>query len=309
MPQSASTFTIAGLELQTPQIENIKEPLFSKKRISVDILRLDEVHRFISGNKIFKLQYYLERALATEIKTILTFGGAYSNHLSATAYASKKCGIKSIGIVRGEEPKSLSPTLQFCLQQDMQLIFAIRQLYQNISKDEVGKFPGLEDLKDFLFIPEGGYGSEGRHGAESITTFFDENSYTHICVPVGTATTLGGIVNNTSNSKVLGFPALKGLNDIKERMLSLGTEKTNWEIIDTYHFGAYARYDEKLIYFMSEFYNKQHIPLDFVYTGKMMYGVYDLIKNNYFENSARILCIHTGGLQGNKSLPENLLPY
>ncbi|MEO5501151.1 MAG: pyridoxal-phosphate dependent enzyme [Ginsengibacter sp.] len=309
MPQSASTFTIAGLEMQTPQINNIKEVFFSEKQVTVDILRLDKVHQFISGNKIFKLQYYLERALANKIKTIMTLGGAYSNHLAATAYACKKCGIKSIGIVRGEEPKSLSPTLQFCLQHDMQLKFAERQLYQNISKGEVGKIDWLEDFKDFIVIPEGGYGSEGRHGAESITTFFDENSYKHICVPVGTATTLAGIVNKTSNSKVLGFPALKGLNDIQERMLSLGTGKTNWEIIHGYHFGGYARYDEKLIHFMSEFYNEHHIPLDFVYTGKMMYGIYDLIKNNYFQNSARILCIHTGGLQGNKSLSENLLPY
>ena len=309
MPQSTSTFTIAGIELQIPLIESIKEQFFSKKEINVDILRLDEVHPFISGNKIFKLKYYLERALANKIKTIVTFGGAYSNHLAATADACRKCGLKSIGIVRGEEPKSLSPTLQFCLQQDMQLIFADRQLYQNISKGEVDKFPGLEELKDFIIIPEGGYGSEGRHGAETITTFFDENSYTHICVSVGTATTLGGIVNNTSNAKVLGFPALKGLNDIKERMLFLGTENTNWEIISSYNFGGYTKHDDKLIHFMSAFYHKHHIPLDFVYTGKMMYGVYDLINNNFFENGARILCIHTGGLQGNKSLPENTLPY
>ncbi|MFS8081847.1 MAG: 1-aminocyclopropane-1-carboxylate deaminase/D-cysteine desulfhydrase [Ginsengibacter sp.] len=309
MPQSASTFTIAGIVLQNPLIENIKDTLFSEKKVHLDMLRLDLVHPFISGNKIFKLRYYLEMALENNIKTIVTFGGAFSNHLAATAYTCKKCGLKSIGIVRGEKPKKNSPTLEFCIQQDMQLIFVARQLYQNISKGETDKFPGLEDLKNFIIIPGGGYSNQGSLGAESITTFFDQKLYSHICVPVGTATTLSGIVNNISIAKVLGFPILKGLNDIQERMNFLGTQKTNWEIISSYHFGGYAKYNENLTRFMAEFYYKHQIPLDFVYTGKMMYGVYDLIRNNFFEKGARILCLHTGGLQGNKSLPLGALPY
>jgi 1-aminocyclopropane-1-carboxylate deaminase/D-cysteine desulfhydrase-like pyridoxal-dependent ACC family enzyme len=309
MPQSASTFTIAGIDFQTPLTENITDTLFTEKKIHLDMLRLDQVDHFISGNKIFKLRYYLERALENNIKSIVTFGGAYSNHLAATAYACKKCGIKSIGIVRGEEPKILSPTLRFCVQQGMKLIFLERKLYQLTSQKKSIEIPELRELKDFILIPEGGYGIEGRHGAESINTFFDQKSYTHICVPVGTSTTFGGIVHNISNAKVLGFPALKGLNDIKERMFFLGIEKTNWEIISSYHFGGYAKLDKKVINFMGEFYRKHHIPLDFVYTGKMMYGVYDLIKQDFFENGARILCLHTGGLQGNKSLPQGTLPY
>ncbi len=309
MPQSTSTFTIAGIELQTPIIKNIKEAFFSKREIHVDILRLDEVHPFISGNKIFKLRYYFEMALENKISTIVTFGGAYSNHLAATAYLCKKCGLKSLGIVRGEEPKNLSPTLRFCVQQDMRLIFVDRQLYHNNTRNNSFKIPGIENLENYIIIPEGGYGKEGSNGAELITTFFIQGAYTHICVPVGTATTLSGIVNKISGAKVIGFPALKGLNDIKERMLFLETEKTNWEIISSYHFGGYAKYDEKLIHYMSTFFNKHQIPLDFVYTGKMMYGVYDLINHNFFENGARILCLHTGGLQGNKSLPKNSLPF
>lgn len=309
MPQSASTFTIAGIVLQIPIIENITDTLFSEKKVQVAMLRLDKVDPYISGNKIFKLRFFLKRALENNIKTIVTLGGAFSNHLAATAYACKKCDLKSIAIVRGEKPLKLSPTLQFCLLQDMQLIFVERDLYQDISKGELDKFPGLEELNNYIIIPEGGYGIEGSLGAESITTFFDQNLYTHICVPVGTATTLSGIVNNISKEKVLGFPSLKGLNDIKERMNFLGTEKTNWEIISSYHFGGYAKYNQNLIHFMGEFYYKHHIPLDFVYTGKMMYGVYDLIKNNYFEDGSRILCLHTGGLQGNKSLPQDTLPY
>ena len=309
MPQSASTFTIAGIVLQIPIIENITDTLFSEKKVQVDMLRLDKVDPYISGNKIFKLRFFLKRALENNTKTIVTLGGAFSNHLAATAYACKKCDLKSIAIVRGEKPLKLSPTLQFCLLQDMQLIFVERDLYQDISKGELDKFPGLEELNNYIIIPEGGYGIEGSLGAESITTFFDQNLYTHICVPVGTATTLSGIVNNISKEKVLGFPSLKGLNDIKERMNFLGTEKTNWEIISSYHFGGYAKYNQNLTHFMGEFYYKHHIPLDFVYTGKMMYGVYDLIKNNYFEDGSRILCLHTGGLQGNKSLPQDTLPY
>lgn len=305
MPQSTSTFTIAGIELQTPLIENIKDVILSEKRIHLDMLRLDQVDPFISGNKIFKLRYYIERALENNIKTIVTFGGAYSNHLAATAYACKKCGLKSIGIIRGERPEYLSPTIQQCLKHDMELIFLKRQLYKDITRNESLKIPGVENLDSYIIIPEGGYGIEGRHGAESITTFFDQGSYTHICVPVGTATTMSGIASTISCSKVLGFPALKGLNDIKERMLFLETKKINWEIIDSYHFGGYAKWNDDLINFMKNFYRKHHIPLDFVYTGKMMYGVYDLINHNFFENGARILCIHTGGLQGNKSLREN----
>ncbi|MEO6869131.1 MAG: pyridoxal-phosphate dependent enzyme [Ginsengibacter sp.] len=309
MPQSSSTFMIAGIEFQTPLLENIKDEFLSKKSIHLDILRLDQVDSYISGNKIFKLRYYLENAIKNNIKTIVTLGGAYSNHLAATAYACKKCGLMSIGIVRGEEAKNLSPTLQFCLQHGMKLIFLERKLYKHISKKDSIEIPELEELKDFIIIPEGGYSIEGSSGAESITSFFDQNSYSHICVPVGTATTLSGIVNTISSAKVLGFTALKGLNDINERMLFLGTKETNWEIISAYHFGGYAKYDKNLTNFMSEFYLKHHVPLDFVYTGKMMFGVYDLIKKEFFENGSRILCMHTGGLQGNKSLLPGSLPY
>ncbi|MBS1736983.1 MAG: pyridoxal-phosphate dependent enzyme [Bacteroidetes bacterium] len=309
MPQPLTKFTVAGIELKLPLIEIIDDQLLIEKGIQLKMLRLDQVDSTISGNKIFKLHYYLENALKNNIKSIVTFGGAYSNHLAATAYACKKSGLNSIGIVRGERPQCPSPTLQFCAQQGMELIYTARKLYQNISQKNSFDLPELDTKKDFITIPEGGYGIEGSRGAGGIPAFFDQNIYSHVCLAVGTGSTLSGIANNLTTAKILGFPALKGLKDIEERMLFLGTKKTNWQIIPDYHFGGYAKYDASLISFMSTFYHHHQIPLDFVYTGKMMYGVYDLIHKGFFEKGAQILCIHTGGLQGNQSFPKGTLPY
>ena len=295
--------------IQDPQTSFLHDKSFTGKNIELSILRLDEVHSEISGNKFYKLIYFLEEAIKSSHKTIITFGGAYSNHLAATAFACKEAGLKCIGIVRGEKPISFSPTLISCINQGMHLKFISRSDYKSIADQTF--LTGLKKMYgDHLLIPEGGYSVKGAKGASLITGYLKE-TYSHICLAVGTATTLAGIMNGVGNhSKVLGFDILKNRNDMQERLQFLKANSiTDYEVIHDYHFGGYAKRTNDLLEFMNNFYRKHSIPLDFVYTGKMMFGVYELISNNYFPKGSKILCLHTGGLQGNKSLPINTLIY
>lgn len=296
-------------QITTPETSVLEDAIFSEKEVALSMLRLDQVHEIISGNKFYKLIYFLEEAVRTSCKTIITFGGAYSNHLSATAYACKEAGINCIGIIRGEAPLLLSPTLSFCKSQNMQLEFITRTEYKSI--EDLSFINDLEKkYGKHLLIPEGGYSDIGAKGASLITRYFKE-TYSHVCLAVGTATTFSGILNGVGNkSKLIGFDILKNRNDIEERLQFLKADpKKNYEIVYDYHFGGYAKKTTELLEFMNNFYRKHSIPLDFVYTGKMMFGVYDLISKNYFPKGSKILCLHTGGLQGNQSLPISTLIY
>ena len=302
--------TFQGIyHIRKPSTTVLHDSFLSKKNIELSLLRLEEVHPVISGNKFYKLIYFLEEVNRSSHKTIITFGGAYSNHLAATAFACKEAGIKCIGIVRGEEPASLSPTLSFCINQGMHLQFISRTEFKSISEQ-----PFLTELEkeygSHILIPEGGFSEKGAKGASLITKYFQE-TYSHVCLAVGTATTFAGIIKGTSNhSKVLGFDILKNRNDIEDRLQFLKAGAgINYELITDYHFGGYAKKTNELLQFMNDFYRKHAVPLDFVYTGKMMSGVYDLISKNYFPTASKILCLHTGGLQGNQSLPIGTLIY
>ena len=276
--------------------------------ITISMLRLDRIHPHISGNKLFKLQFFLEEALNSNHRTILTFGGAYSNHLAATAYAAKVLGLHCIGIVRGERPPQLCDTLLFCEKQGMKLEFISREEYKEIAplqENELLK----EKYGDHILIPEGGFSKKGMMGACEIADYYAGNNYSHICVAIGTATTLAGILKeSTKETTILGFPALKGLADVSERLHTLGVnDPLNLSVIDAYHFGGFGKRTSELIAFMNQFYAENRIPLDVVYTGKMMFGVQDLLEKKYFPAGADILCIHTGGLQGNSSIKELLV--
>ncbi|MGN6246873.1 MAG: 1-aminocyclopropane-1-carboxylate deaminase/D-cysteine desulfhydrase [Ginsengibacter sp.] len=307
MPQSALTTIISGIEFNQPSIVQIKEELFEKKDLHVSILRLDEVHSIISGNKLFKLIYFLEEAKESQHKAIITFGGAYSNHLAATAFACERLNLKSIGIVRGEQPKSLSHTLQFCLDHGMELEFVSRSDYKNVDDQFLQKLE--KKFGPHILISEGGFSIKGKQGASLINEYFGGKNFTHVCVPVGTATTFAGIVEaNKTNTEIVGFGVLKNMKDISERFTELRVDPfKNYSFIGDYQFGGYAKKTGELISFINTFYEKYSIPLDFVYTGKMMAGIYDLIAKNYFPVGSKILCIHTGGLQGNDSLLNELL--
>ncbi len=293
-------------------IEELHANLFAEKQVSVSVLRLDKIHPFVSGNKLFKLHYFIEEALTSKHKTILTFGGAYSNHLAATAYASKVLKLKSIGIVRGEKPEQLSHTLQQCLQDGMELQFISRQQYA--AKDDPAFMNNLKAVYgECTIIPEGGFHPLGAKGAALIMDLVKDNSYTHICTATGTATTLAGILMATRREQtVVGFPVLKGITDIKNNIIQLTGKEAGFEnllVLDNYHFGGYAKRSELLIQFMNDCWQQHRLPLDFVYTAKMLFGTIDAIKNDTFTRGSKILCLHTGGLQGNKSLPLNSLLF
>lgn len=288
----------------------LHDDLFVQKQVTVSVLRLDKIHPVISGNKLFKLHHFLEEAVSRKLDTVLTFGGAYSNHLSATAYACKQLRLKSIAVVRGEIPVHLSHTLQQCAADGMQLKFISRQQYAQ--KTEAGFMNSLKDeMGDCMIIPEGGFAPEGAKGAARIMDHIPNNYYTHICTASGTGTTTGGLLLAAKPGQVVvSVPVLKGITDNKKRIKELTGNKqdfNNLQLLDDYHFGGYAKKTNELIRFMNECWNKYHLPLDFVYTAKMFYGIIDQIKKDRFEKGSKILCLHTGGLQGNKSLPLNTL--
>ncbi len=292
-----------------PEIKVLTNNLWNEKKVSLSMLRLDDIHPIVSGNKPFKLRYFLHEARNSEHKTIITFGGAYSNHLAATAFACKVEGVRCVGFVRGEAPVSLSSTLFFCKENEMELVFISRSDYRNINEEFRDIL--LHEYGDHTFIPEGGFSTKGALGAEDIMKLFDGKNYSHVCCPVGTATTFAGLINgNKNNSTIVGFSVLKNMEDIACRLKKLNVDESAvYKFIPGYHFGGYAKKTAELIEFMNDFYADNKIPLDFVYTGKMMFGVYDLVKENYFPEGASILCIHTGGLQGNNSLPPGILNF
>jgi len=292
-------------------IDVLQDELFTEKQVSVSVLRLDKIHATVSGNKLFKLHYFLTQALEAGHKPILTFGGAYSNHLVATAFACKALQLPCIGVVRGERPAALSGTLQQCMGYGMQLKFISRQAYSQ--KDDVAFITQLEhEYGNCIIVPEGGFSPFGAAGAALITQLFDNNIYTHVCTATGTATTLAGLLQGLpAEKKVIGVNVLKGESDTEERVAWLTNKAVphNLQLQEGYHFGGYAKQTPALIDFMNGCWVKYALPLDFVYTAKMLYAVIDNIKKDNFEKGSHILCLHTGGLQGNNSLPFSSLLY
>jgi 1-aminocyclopropane-1-carboxylate deaminase len=275
--------------------------------ITMDILRLDKMDSVISGNKWFKLRVYLEEAL-TNKEALLTFGGAYSNHILAAACAAARCGLRSIGIIRGEKPPQLSPTLLDAAGLGMQLIFIGRQEYNQ--KNDPAFIQQLQKKFGFpCIIPEGGQGITGVKGASAIHDFIKKDYYTHIACATGTGTMLAGLAARAgSDQQLIGIHVLKGLEHWKPPVTP-GIATGNISLVHDYHFGGYAKKNDVLLDFMNEWYLSTGIPSDFVYTGKLFYGIMDMIKKNYFPAKSRVLVIHSGGLQGNRSLPPKSLVF
>ncbi|WP_157499545.1 1-aminocyclopropane-1-carboxylate deaminase/D-cysteine desulfhydrase [Flavobacterium commune] len=285
---------------------NQKLQIIFPNSIAVTIKREDLLHPVVSGNKFRKLKYNLLQAKAENKKTLLTFGGAFSNHIAAVAFAAQEQGLQSIGIIRGDELRDKidsNPTLQFAQECGMQFEFISREEYRLKSESSF-----LDELKqqfgDFYLVPEGGTNALAIEGCQEILT--DEDSaFDYICCAVGTGGTISGIINSAlPHQKVLGFPALKG--DFLQDEIRIFVQNQNWELLTDYHFGGYGKVNEDLIYFINQFYIENQIPLDPVYTGKMVFGVMDLIQKNYFPAHSNILLIHTGGLQGIFGMNERL---
>ena len=269
-----------------------------EQNIELFIRREDLIHPYISGNKFRKLKYNLIEAKKQKFDTILTFGGAYSNHVAATAFAANQNGFKSIGVIRGDELVDKideNPTLSFAKAHGMVFKFVSRESYQ--TKTELHFLKSLEvEFGHFYLLPEGCANDLAVKGCEEILTSNDA-IYDYICTCVGTGGTIAGIVNSSfSHQKILGFPALKG--SFLQKDICNFAVNSNWQLINDYHFGGYAKVTTELIDFMNSFFCQHSILLDPIYTSKMVFGVLDLIKNNYFPVNSRILLIHTGGLQG-----------
>jgi len=288
------------MEIKT---QEISLPLLKEKEIKLFIKRTDQTHQHISGNKWYKLKYNLIEAKKQGFKTLLTFGGAYSNHIAATACAAKENGLKSVGVIRGEEHFPLNPTLQFAKDNRMLLRYVSRSDYREKTTPDF-----LEQLKvklgDFYLIPEGGTNELAIQGTAEILDANDTHDF--VCCAVGTGGTIAGIINtSTDKQTVIGFPAIKGFYELKKD-IEIRVNKSNCNFISTYVGGGYAKVNKKLVEFINEFNTEHDIPLDAVYTGKMMLGILDLITKDYFPNGSSILAIHTGGLQGNKGMSKRL---
>ncbi|NRA92864.1 MAG: 1-aminocyclopropane-1-carboxylate deaminase/D-cysteine desulfhydrase [Psychroserpens sp.] len=263
-------------------------------------------HPFISGNKLRKLKYNLKQVEKEGKTTLLTFGGAYSNHIAAVSFAGKQEGLKTIGLIRGEELSDsipTNPTLTFATNNGMELRFVSRSDYRRKTTQdfiiELQKTYG-----DFYLLPEGGTNQLAVKGCEEILDDYD-SKFDYICCPVGTGGTIAGLINSSlPHQKIIGFPALKG--DFLQREITKFAKGNNWDLNLDYHFGGYAKVTVELISFMNTFKKDYGVQLDPIYTAKMMYGINDLRKKGFFKENDKILAIHTGGLQGIVGMNQKL---
>lgn len=287
-------------------------PILKEKKIALFIKREDLIHPYVSGNKFRKLKYNLKEANKLKKKSLLTFGGAFSNHILATAVAGKLTGFKTFGVIRGDElgkniPKTLAEnaTLRKAHENGMKLQFVTREQYR-----QKASFGFVEKMKnkwgDFYLIPEGGTNCLAVAGCEEILTK-EDSKFNYICCAVGTGGTISGLIKSLQkNQKVIGFPALKG-NFLSEEIKKYTIKKDNWSLKTAYHFGGYAKHTPELVDFINRFKKDTGILLDPVYTGKMLFGILDLVKNDGFEEGSRILAIHTGGIQGIEGFNQKLI--
>ena len=288
--------------LQPSRLDALHLEEIQSQNIRADVLRLDLIHPLISGNKWFKLKYHLLDAINHGYTTMLSFGGAYSNHILAMASATHECGMKSIGIIRGENVSKLSHTLALAQKLGMHLEFISRAEFKKIKDAHF-----LENLKrqfkDAYFVPEGGAGPLGIKGSKEIWMEIKQNDYTHILCDIGTGTMFQGLMESAKlGQKIIGIIVLKGIEEEYQ-------DTNGATVITDYHFGGYAKKNTALIQFMNHFFEKTGIPTDFVYTGKLFYAAMDLIKKKYFPVQSKLLIVHSGGLQGNDSLPKGTLVF
>lgn len=276
--------------------------ILNNSQVVLDIKRLDQIHPYVSGNKFFKLKYNLQEAIKLNKQTVITFGGAYSNHIIATAFAAQQYGLNSIGIIRGDElaHKPRNATLSQAETFDMQLHFIDRASYK-----QRHDYHFLEQLQQqyphSYIIPEGGTNPLAVQGCQEILTADEKAYYDIICVAVGTGGTIAGLIESTTSAtQILGFTVLNG--DFLQHDIQQLTKQTHWYLCNNYTFGGYAKTTDTLIDFIKNFEKKYHIPIEPIYTGKMMYGLFDLIAQDYFPQNCKILAIHSGGLQAKLSL-------
>lgn len=274
----------------------------------VDCLRLDVMHPVVSGNKFFKLRFYIESALNKEATTLASFGGPYSNHIVALAFAAKEAGLQSIGYIRTNENEPLTTSLAEAKSYGMALVFLGRTEFQSKKEALLKEAAGHPTC---YFIDEGGYGTIGAKGAATILTDHTTEEYDYIVAAVGTGTMLAGCIHAAlPHQKVIGIPVLKNEGTINGEINALLIDSNKpYTLLHQFHQGGYAKTNPTMIEFMNALWQKEKIPTDIVYTSKLIFAVDQLIKENYFENGKSILVIHSGGLQGNRSLPAGTLKF
>lgn len=299
-----------------PTIQQVNDEIVSRYGVNLFVLRLDLIHPHISGNKWFKLKYNLEEAQKNNAETLLSFGGAYSNHIAALAFAGKQFGFKTIGIIRGDKASlnpskggKLNTTLEFAQSCGMKLYFVSREDYRKLREiknynEVISNFKLETSYEKLYLIPEGGANDLGVKGCAEILKDVDLN-FDFVCASCGTSTTLSGLILSLKNKQqAFGFSSLKGgeflEKAVQDYLTKFNCTNKNWKVIHDYHFGRYAKVTKELIDFVNWFYTQNKIQLDFVYTGKMMFGIYDMIKKGFFVKGETILAIHSGGLQGNE---------
>ncbi|MCF2150315.1 pyridoxal-phosphate dependent enzyme [Desmonostoc muscorum LEGE 12446] len=306
-----------------PFVQQINSKIAREAGVNLSVLRLDVMHPWVNGNKWFKLKYNLLEAKQKNFTRLLTFGGAYSNHIYATAAAGNLLGFHTIGVIRGEEKLPLNPTLSFAVQQGMELVYLSRQMYRQRNTATLDEYL-RQRFGEVFIIPEGGNNLNGVRGcteiiSEAMPTAGYAYAFDYICVACGTATTLAGIALSLhEGQKAIAFPVLKNgaflgeeIENLLTNYLASGlptpyTSPASWELMCDYHFGGYAKVNHELLRFSQEFSEPHGVPLDYVYTAKMFYGVMDLLQQGFFAKGKSLLLVHTGGLQGNVGMEERL---
>ncbi|MEH2068182.1 MAG: pyridoxal-phosphate dependent enzyme [Nostoc sp.] len=311
-----------SLILIPPFVQQINNEIARQAGVDLFVLRLDVMHPWVNGNKWFKLKYNLLEAEQKNFTRLLTFGGTYSNHIYATAAAGNLLGFQTIGVIRGEENLPLNPTLSFALQQGMELVYLSRQMYRQRNTVALNEYL-QQRFGEVFIIPEGGNNLNGVRGcteiiSQAMPTAGYAYAFDYICVACGTATTLAGIVLSLhQGQKAIAFPVLKGaflkqeIENLLTNYLASGlttpySSPAAWELMCDYHFGGYAKVNQELLQFSQEFSSAHGVPLDYVYTAKMFYGVMDLLQQGFFGKGKSLLLVHTGGLQGNVGMEQRL---
>ncbi len=297
------------------QLQRIENEITALHKINLFVLRLDAIDFYAGGNKFFKLKYNLEEAKNQGYKKLLTFGGAWSNHLTAVAATGQLAGLELIFVVRGEEPKEYSETLRYCIEKGARLHFVSRDEYRRKTKKEF-----IEELKnkfgDFYLLPEGGSNLLAIKGCKEILNYINID-FDFVCCPVGSGGTFAGIVLGLKEKQqALGFVALKGGEYLEETITNLvecplppggdvrlfGGQRGS--LNHDYHFGGFAKTTPELLHFKKDFEKHFGFELDYIYTSKMFYGIFDKMKKNCFPEGSTMVAIHTGGLQGNKGFEK-----
>ena len=312
-----------SLTFIAPPLQQINSEIARRAGVDLYVLRLDLMHPWVNGNKWFKLKYNLLEAKEKNFTTLLTFGGAYSNHIYATAAAGNLFGFRTIGVIRGEERLPLNPTLSFAVQQGMQLVYLNREMYRQRNTPVLQEYL-RQRFGEVFIIPEGGSNLNGVRGCTEIIdrampTAGVDAAFDRICVACGTATTIAGIALSLhEGQRAIAFPVLKNGAFLAQEIESLLTNylasglpspyssPASWELVCDYHFGGYAKVNDKLLVFSQQFTQEHGVPLDYVYTAKMFYGVMDLLQQGFFCRGNSLLLVHTGGLQGNVGMEERL---